>query len=96
MKNKMSLILDCDAVNCAYNKGKKCHSFAVTIGGGECPLCDTSILIDKKGGNTGIIAGVGACKVDYCKYNGNLECNADGIHIKMHMNHAECGTFEEA
>lgn len=65
---------------------------AITIGSAS-PICDTFLRRAKKGGVQDMNGSVGACKIDSCKFNESLECMADGIHIGMHADHAECDTF---
>ncbi len=89
---QMSIIKSCNVADCSYNKpGNECHAMAITVGGPR-PYCDTFFRSANKGGvdQTG---AVGACKVDNCKYNKNLECSAEGIDVGSHEDHAECDTF---
>lgn len=76
------------------NQEERCHALAITVGGGDCPLCDTSVMSMKKGGAFEAKGGVGACKVEKCQFNESLECTADSIHVGIHDNHPECCTFE--
>ncbi|MEW6086895.1 MAG: DUF1540 domain-containing protein [bacterium] len=94
MNFEMSKVMDCNAAGCCFNAKDKCRAFGITIGGGDCPECDTSMMSGKKGGCKDISAGVGACKVEDCKFNDCLECGAEQIHVKMHSGHAECDTYE--
>lgn len=94
MNNEMSKVMDCAAASCSYNMKNKCHALGITIGGGECPECDTSLMDAKKGGCKDVSTGVGACKVDDCKFNDCLECTAEEIHVRMHDGHPECGTVK--
>ncbi len=89
----MPKITVCDVVECAYNRGRKCHTPAITVGS-EVPLCDTSTVSTKKGGFEDVVGEVGACRVDYCSFNENLECNAPGIEVEKRSGHAECATFK--
>jgi hypothetical protein len=93
MAMKMPIITDCQVEECSYNKGKKCHASAITVGDSKCPCCDTYTKMSAKGGDPSISGGVGACKVDNCKYNTSLECGAGNIHVGMHSGRAECLTF---
>jgi len=94
MKNKMSPVKICDAQDCAYNKNLQCHAMAINVGGPEvCPNCDTFMSRGNKGGIPKPMAGVGACKVEQCKFNELFECNAKGIEVRMHSGHADCGTY---
>ncbi|MDD5772678.1 MAG: DUF1540 domain-containing protein [bacterium] len=94
MNNEMSKVLGCNASGCSYNMKDKCHALGITIGGGDCPECDTSMMDKKKAGCKDVSTGVGACKVEACKYNDCLECTAEEIRVKMHGAHAECGTVK--
>lgn len=90
---QMPQVSNCDVTTCSYNSNNKCHTPAVTIGDESCAMCDTFAKMKKKGGDLGIIAGVGACKADNCKFNSALECTASTILVGMHSNHADCKTF---
>ena len=90
----MAKILDCIMTDCSYNRDKMCHTMAITVGDGLCPLCDTYVSAPNKGGLQEDLGGVGACKVQECAFNKSLECSAEGIHVKIHSNHAECSTFK--
>jgi hypothetical protein len=76
MITKMPLIVSCAASECSYNKRGGCHAMAVTIGENKEAVCDTFY---KAGHPVGLGEGVtfvGACKVEICKHNLNLECTA--------------------
>lgn len=66
---------------------------AITVGSDHA-MCDTYYKASQKGGDGDVIAGVGACKVENCKYNRSLECAASGINVGVHSGHADCVTFE--
>jgi len=93
MAKPMSMVIDCEATQCIYNKDKKCHTLAITVGDEE-PCCDTFFSTESRGGYSDVIGGVGACKVADCEYNNNFECSASGIHVVMNMDHPDCGTYE--
>ena len=93
--NEIPKILDCNAAVCAYNRSGQCHAYAITVGDGQCPMCDTGFITDKKGGVSDITGKVGACKVSECRFNDSLECDAEGIHVRLHSNHADCGTYQK-
>lgn len=97
MEKSMVQIQRCDVVDCSYNKNKQCHTMAITVGGPEdaCPLCDTYVHATQKGGVSDVIGGVGACKVDICKFNQALECTAQNIVVGLHQGHADCQTFKK-
>ncbi|HAR63452.1 MAG: DUF1540 domain-containing protein [Candidatus Margulisiibacteriota bacterium] len=92
MDSMIPKVLDCEMTDCTYNQEKTCHAVAITVGDIE-PVCDTYMKTTAKGGLVDTIGGVGACKVDRCLYNESYECTADGIHVGLHVNHAECSTF---
>jgi hypothetical protein len=95
MTMKMPKVKKCDVLECAYNQEAMCHAIAITVGGGECPMCDTALKSEHKGGVMDMVAGVGACKVSTCQFNQDLECNANGIQVDIHGDHPECVTFKE-
>jgi hypothetical protein len=92
MPAKMPRIIDCQVTDCAYNSDKMCHAMAITVGDAS-PFCDTFLKKEQKGGALDVIGGVGACKVERCKFNDSLECSADGIHVGRHADSAQCDTF---
>lgn len=92
MAMKMPKIDKCDVRDCSYNRGDRCHALAITVGGSH-PMCDTYMHAAVRGGDREAIGGVGACKVDSCKFNKSLECSAGQINIGPHGNHADCKTF---
>lgn len=87
-------VMDCLVERCSFNSGKKCHAFAVTIGDGTHPMCDTFAALNEKGGTVNVIGKVGACKVMKCKFNVSLGCSAPSVEIKYHGEHGDCSTFE--
>jgi hypothetical protein len=93
MARQMPKVIDCEATECIYNKDKKCHTLAITVGDEE-PCCDTFYSMSSKGGFQEVNSGVGACKVADCEYNNSFECTASGIHVVMNVDHPDCGTFE--
>lgn len=93
MENGMPKVIDCQAVQCAYNKNGKCHTPAITIGDEE-PCCDTFYTTVNKGGYADVNGAVGACKVFECEYNESFECTASGIHVVLNRDHGDCGTFK--
>jgi len=93
MATSMPKVLDCAVMECSYNRNKECHAMAITVGSGGHPMCDTLIKSSQKGGIMDMTGGVGACKESDCKFNTSLECSASGIHVGLHMDHADCSTF---
>lgn len=93
MEVNMSKIKECEVRDCVYNSDKNCHTMGITIGNGSCAICDTFMKSDRKGGDTAIIGGVGACRTENCKFNKSMECTAEGILVGFHSDHADCKTF---
>ncbi|MDR0305677.1 MAG: DUF1540 domain-containing protein [Chitinispirillales bacterium] len=94
MMGQMTKIIDCDALQCIYNKDKLCHTLAINVGDDE-PICDTFMSSStNKGGFQDVVGGVGSCKVQDCEYNKSFECTAVGIHVTMQQGHPDCVTYK--
>ncbi len=93
MAFSMSIISTCDVTECSYNRDNTCHTPAITVGDGGCPMCDTYAVMSQKGGSSEVSGGVGACRSFDCKYNTSLECAAGTVHIGKHEGHADCMTY---
>lgn len=89
----MTIIEDCAATECAYNRSGFCRALAITVGDGSHPACDTYFPRAQHVQSQTPAAGVGACKVGECKFNRDLECSAPLVRIGHHAQHAECLTF---
>ncbi|HCF62019.1 MAG TPA: DUF1540 domain-containing protein [Myxococcales bacterium] len=91
--NDMPPVIRCDATTCFFNRNNNCHAPAINVGGPH-PECDTftteSRHIGRREGSM-----VGACHVRDCRWNKDLLCSAQGIHVSPHSNHADCTTFEK-
>lgn len=93
---EMPTVDECDAIGCAYNVDRACHARAITIGHGVHPGCDTYVATGQHvPEDDREAAGVGACKVEVCRYNQNLECEAPSIRVEVRGDQGECGTFEK-
>ena len=91
----MPKVNKCDVTQCCYNNNKTCHALAITVGDGTVPRCDTFTTTCKaKGGDAAAVGCVGACKVNICRHNKNLECTASGIMVGRGKQPADCLTFE--
>ena len=90
----MPAVEECDATGCAYNVDRACHARAITIGHGVHPGCDTYLAKSEHVHDEHACAGVGACKVEVCKHNQELECSAPSIRVGLHGDEGQCGTFE--
>ena len=93
MTIEMPFVESCTINECAYNKSNKCHARAITIGDGVHPGCDTSFLDATTHTRSKIMAGVGACKVTNCRFNSDLECDADSISVSMKKDSIQCMTY---
>jgi hypothetical protein len=91
---EMPKVVRCDVNDCAYNTNNCCHALAITVGDEAHPRCDTFCHSMMKGGDSGAIAGVGACKVYECSYNSGLECNSPEICVGYKGQEADCLTFK--
>lgn len=86
----------CDVTECCYNRNKECHAGAIQVGDAgptNHPACDTFTQGGNKCGVDRDSGNIGACKVQVCTFNNNLECNAPNIHVGHHSGHADCMTF---
>ena len=93
MAEVMPKIKSCDVSNCTYNMDKLCHTCAITVGDGNCAMCDTFMQSNQRAGNQKTTGAVGACKMQACQYNKSLECTAGNIMVGMLSNHADCKTY---
>lgn len=90
---EMPKVIECDAKMCAYNKEKRCRVLAINVGGSG-PICEAFVKTTPKCAAKDIMAGVGACKVKECKFNGCLMCGASGINVQWDGSQAMCDTFK--
>lgn len=90
---EMPIVSMCSASACAYNSNSNCHARAVTIGDLTRPGCDTFVGGAHHIRETKQIAGIGACKMENCKFNYDLECMAENVQIDMVSIEVNCTTF---
>lgn len=90
---EMPLIKKCDADECVYNVRTACHAKAITIGDSVHPGCDTYMKASGHIRNSGIKAGVGACKVSGCSYNTDFECSAESINVSQQRGMVNCMAY---
>lgn len=91
---EMPSVSRCDATECAYNMGGKCHALAITVGDEPHPRCDTFCDMSTTGGDPSTEACVGACKMMSCMYNESLECEAPDVCIGHKGSDVDCLTYE--
>lgn len=84
----MPSVRDCDVKECSFNR-EGCSAFAMTMGQSGCA---TFIQLDTAGGLDKVTAQVGACQKDDCKFNENLECQAD--YVRISGANGECMMYE--
>ncbi len=92
---EMPEIRQCEAEDCAYNRDRRCHALAITVGDEGCPCCDTYCEEADEAGDPRATGRVGACHSANCAYNSKLECSAPAIAIGMEHQHPDCATFSE-
>ena len=91
---RMPDVTTCGVETCSYNKNRRCHAMAITIGGNGCPECDTLSKKKIEAGDPKTLAGVGACKIASCQHNERLVCTADNVSIGRFADSAACTTYE--
>ena len=91
---EMTTVRECEATGCSYHADNVCHAFAITIGDQAKPMCDTICQSSIKGGDSEIMAGVGACKVASCVHNSSLECGCSEITVGYQGTEVDCLCFE--
>ena len=87
------LVSECSVTECAYNLNSDCHARAITIGDGMHPGCDT--FFDNRNHTKAAMrmAGIGACKVEACKFNDDFECITENIRVGRSKGEISCLTF---
>ena len=93
MTIEMPIVARCTVAECAYNSGTGCHARAVTVGDGSNPGCDTFLPGTRHTHDTASVAGVGACKVDSCKFNKDFECTTERINVGSYHSKVLCLTY---
>ncbi|MFS1524208.1 DUF1540 domain-containing protein [Microbulbifer sp. 2304DJ12-6] len=88
----MPEVSKCAVTQCAYNANDGCHARAITIGNGADPDCDT-FLANAKHTSSARTAGVGACKMEGCKFNDDFECSADSIQVGRNGSANNCLSY---
>lgn len=97
MFTKMPMIVSCSGSDCSYNSNSTCNAMAVTIGERREAVCDTYYRTDHKIAYPDTTSFVGACKMENCRFNRNLECTAySGVSLLGTNGHVLCNTFQES
>ncbi len=92
---EMPIVSDCTVSACSYNHNQACKAKAITIGDPQEPKCDTFLQSSIHSGMLDVTAGVGACKMNDCSFNEELECSAPNIKVGMKNGNADCLTFKK-
>lgn len=90
---EIPIVSECKVSECAYNVSHNCHAYAITIGDGIRPGCDTFLKETRHTRKAEQTAGIGACKIVGCKFNDDFECQTDNVRVGMVKNQANCLTF---
>ncbi len=83
-------VMTCLAEECSYNRTDMCCAPSIEVGNGH-PRCDTFTTAPVQ--TTGESAPVRDCKATECHFNRDLACEAAGITLDVHLEHADCRTF---
>ncbi len=95
MLEKMPLIVSCTGSDCAYNRDLTCNAMAVTMGADRQAVCDTFYRSDHQVAHPDSVSFVGACKMEGCRFNRNLECTAfSGVSLVGDNGRVRCHTYE--
>lgn len=87
-------IQQCDAEECVYNIGNRCHALAITVGGEGDHMCDTFCCGRTKGGSPSAVGMIGACKSTQCKFNEDFECCADMVQVGHWGKEIDCLSYQ--
>jgi hypothetical protein len=95
MMTTAPMVTTCTVTACCYNNNsQQCHALAIQVGS-DHPMCDTySPMQGMACGAPDANGGVGACKVNDCRFNAHLLCTAPGIIVGVHSGHADCQTYQ--
>jgi hypothetical protein len=91
---EMPKVMECEALDCAYNKDRRCHALAINVTTGPHARCDTYWTAAGKGGDEQAQGKVGACQATECRHNQRLVCTAPGIKVgRANGLQIDCLTF---
>ena len=93
MPEKMPLIVSCTGSDCSYNRNLICEAMAVNIGADRQAVCDPFCQTDHKIVHPAAVSFVGACKMERCRFNRNVECTAfSGVILVADSSRVMCHT----
>lgn len=91
---ELPAVATCTVANCSYNHDG-CHAGAVTItASGSDASCGTFIPLSIKGGLPTMLATVGACQRNDCRFNESLSCTAPSVKVGSGSDLADCLTYD--
>ena len=89
--NDVGAVMTCMSVQCSYNKHEECLAPSISVGDGDHAACDTFTTGQVECAS--IDATVTRCQVSACAWNDIHHCDASGITLGNHQDHADCMTF---
>ena len=87
------VVSGCAATECAYNHDRACQARAITVGDSARAGCDTFWQSSLSSRINMVPAGIGACKMQDCRFNEGLECMADDIQVGHARDGVDCLTY---
>jgi hypothetical protein len=92
MRDDDGSVLTCTVEGCAYNEELECLAPSIHVGGGDHPACDTFTRQQgvQKAQRESVVS---ACEIGECTFNSQMHCEARGITVDHHAEHADCVTF---
>lgn len=86
-------VLTCHVIGCIHNMEMECHASNIAVGGADHAMCDTFSKGAPSSEVVDSIASVSHCNVRSCKFNTGMSCDAPGITLDRHSDHADCETY---
>ena len=87
-------VLKCTVDLCSFNKNETCRAGSISIGGPH-QECDTFEKAGSKVADNNGTGNVGTCNVPGCNFNDKTRCQAQGVNVAVHADHADCTTYSE-
>lgn len=83
-------VITCLARSCSYNSECECDAPSIQVGD-DHPRCDTFTTAPMPQSDAEPL--VGTCAITDCHFNRSSSCEAAGVTMTMHSQHADCGTY---
>ena len=94
MTDHVAHVQDCTVSSCDFNH-EGCTAYAITVGGSrEHASCSTFIDTSTSGGLPKVLAQVGACQRNECRFNNHLMCDAHDVRVGPGAELADCLTYQ--